>query len=305
MGKGRSPRRSGRRRDARGGPAAPAPRPPAAPATSGPERGAGRLLVVSTPIGNLGDLSPRAREALSTAEIVACEDTRHTGMLLSRLGLPRQRLVSYHEHNERRRLGELLAALEGGATVALVSDAGTPLLSDPGFPLVREAAARGIAIEALPGPSALLAALAVSGLAPLPFTFVGFPPPRPSKRRAFYRSLATLAHTLVVYESPHRLAASLADAAAELGDRPAAVARELTKLHEETLRGSLGSLAAELEARGGVKGEVVVVIGPPGAAAESAIGETDREGDADTPAASERQRTPSAIQQPPSTRDAS
>jgi len=268
MGRHRSLRRSGRRRDARGGATPPGPPSAADPAAAGPAPGAGRLLVVSTPIGNLGDLSPRAREALSTAEIVACEDTRHTGLLLSRLGLPHKRLISYHEHNERRRLGELLAALEGGATIALVSDAGTPLLSDPGFPLVREAAARAIPIEALPGPSALLAALVVSGLPPLPFTFAGFPPPRPSKRRAFYRSLAPLQHTLVVYESPHRLAASLADAAAELGDRPAAVSRELTKLHEETLRGPLASLAAELAARGAIKGEVVMVIGPPEEPAE-------------------------------------
>ena len=264
MGRQRTARRAARRR---ADPRAPAPARPAAGVAAGGHTaaagGPGRLLVVSTPIGNLGDLSPRAREALSAAAIVACEDTRHTGLLLSRLGLPHGRLVSYHEHNERRRLDELLAALEGGATVALVSDAGTPLLSDPGFPLVREAAARGIVVEALPGPSALLAALVVAGLPPLPFTFAGFPPPRPGKRRAFYRRLAPLAHTLVLYESPHRLAASLADAAAELGDRPAAVARELTKLHEEVLRGTLGELAAEVERRGGVPGEAVVVIGPP------------------------------------------
>jgi 16S rRNA (cytidine1402-2'-O)-methyltransferase len=244
-------------------------------------------VVVSTPIGNLGDVSARAREALSAATLVACEDTRHTGLLLARLGLPGRRLVSCHEHNERRRLPELLAALEAGETVALVSDAGTPLLSDPGFPLVREAAARGIPVEAVPGPSALLAALVVSGLPPLPFTFAGFPPPRPGKRRGFYRRLAGLAHTLVVYESPHRLAASLADAAAELGERPAVVARELTKLHEEVLRGTLPALAAEVAGRGGVKGEVVVVIGP---------------GEARPDGAARDQRMPAEIQQPPSTR---
>lgn len=156
----------------------------------------------------------------------------------------------------------MLQALAGGQVVALVSDAGTPLLSDPGFLLVREAAAAGVAVEAIPGPSALLAALVVSGLPPLPFTFAGFPPQRPGKRRSFYRRLAGLGHTLVVYESPHRLAKSLADAATELGARPAVVARELTKLHEEVLRGTLPELAAEVAGRGAVKGEAVLVIGP-------------------------------------------
>ena len=227
-----------------------------------PRPGEGRLLVVSTPIGNLGDLSPRAREALATADVVACEDTRHTGMLLARLGASKGRLVSLHEHNERQRVPSLLAALEEGRTVALVSDAGTPLLSDPGYVLVREAAAAGVAVEALPGPSALLAALVVAGLPPLPFTFAGFPPQRPGKRRSFYRRFAALDHTLVFYESPHRLAKSLADAAAELGDRPAAVARELTKVHEEVLRGPLDELARAIAERDTVKGEVVVVVGP-------------------------------------------
>lgn len=220
----------------------------------------GRLLVVSTPIGNLEDLSPRARRALAEADLIACEDTRHTGRLLTHLGL-RKSLVSLHEHNERQRLPRLLADLERGLTVALASDAGTPLLSDPGFVLVREAAARGIVVEAIPGASAALAALVVSGLPPYPFTFAGFPPFREGKRKSFYRDLGNLGHTLVVFESPHRLLASLADAEAELGDRPAAVARELTKLHEETLRGPLSSLRATLSARPSLKGEFVVVIG--------------------------------------------
>jgi 16S rRNA (cytidine1402-2'-O)-methyltransferase len=237
---------------------------------SAPAAGGGRLLLVATPIGNLGDLSPRAREALANADVVACEDTRHTGALLARLGLPRRRLVSCHEHNERQRLPLLLAALAAGETVAVVSDAGTPLISDPGFPLVRAALAAGHRVEAIPGPSAVLTALAVSGLPPLPFTFGGFPPSKPGRRRAFYRRLATAPGTLVVYESPHRLARSLADAATELGDRPAAVARELTKLHEEVLRGALAELAAEVDRRGGVKGEVVVVIGPQEAGATTA-----------------------------------
>jgi 16S rRNA (cytidine1402-2'-O)-methyltransferase len=223
--------------------------------------GGGRLQVVATPIGNLADLSPRAREALAAADLVACEDTRHTGLLLSRLGI-KARLVSYHEHNERQRVPQLLAALAEGKTVALVSDAGTPLLSDPGFPLVRAALAQGTVVEAVPGPSALLAALVVSGLPPLPFTFAGFPPQRPAKRRGFFARLAALPHTVVFYESPHRLASSLADAAGAFGDRPAVMARELTKLHEETRRGTLAELAAAL-ADDKVRGEVVIVVGPP------------------------------------------
>ncbi|HVS03726.1 MAG TPA: 16S rRNA (cytidine(1402)-2'-O)-methyltransferase, partial [Thermoanaerobaculia bacterium] len=216
---------------------------------------------VATPIGNLDDLSPRAREALASADLVACEDTRRSGLLLARLGLKRP-LLSLHEHNERRRLPRLLAALAAGQRVALVSDAGTPLVSDPGFLLVREAVAAGHRVEAVPGPSALLAALVVSGLPPHPFTFAGFPPQKPGRRRAFYGQLAGLGHTVVVYESPHRLASSLGDAAAAFGERPAALARELTKLHEEVLRGTLGELASAVAARGKLKGEVALVIGP-------------------------------------------
>jgi 16S rRNA (cytidine1402-2'-O)-methyltransferase len=220
----------------------------------------GKLLVVATPIGNLDDLTPRARAAFESADLVACEDTRHTGLLLHHLGIKKP-LVSLHEHNERQRLPRLLAELEEGRTVALASDAGTPLLSDPGFLLVREAAARGIHIEPLPGPSALLAALVVSGLPPYPFTFAGFPPPKSGKRRTFFRAWAALPHTLIFFESPHRLLASLDDALAELGDRPAAVARELTKLHEEVLRGMVSELRAELGGRPSLKGEFVVVVG--------------------------------------------
>ena len=219
----------------------------------------GRLLVVATPIGNLEDLSPRAAKALAEADLVACEDTRHSGRLLAHLGI-RKRLVSLHEHNERRRIPELVAALEGGATIAVVSDAGTPLLSDPGFPLVRAALEAGARVEAIPGPSAILTALVASGLPPYPFTFAGFAPPKSGKRRTFYRRFGTLGHTLVVYESPHRLVASLEDAVAELGaDRPAALARELTKLHEEVVRGSLADLAAWARERK-LLGEFVLVV---------------------------------------------
>lgn len=232
------------------------------PSASGLGALPGRLLVVATPIGNLEDLSPRGRRALEEADLVAAEDTRHTGRLLAHLGL-KKRQVSLHEHNEKGRLPGLLRALEEGSTIALVSDAGTPLVSDPGYLLVREAVARGVEVIAVPGPSALLAALVVSGLPPHPFTFVGFPPPKAGKRRTFYRKLEGLGHTLVLYESPHRIIASLRDAREELGDRPAAVSRELTKLHEETLRGRLSEIVQELEARASIKGELVVVIGGP------------------------------------------
>ena len=220
----------------------------------------GKLLVVSTPIGNLEDLSERARQALLAADLVACEDTRRTGRLLAHLDAKRP-LVSLHQHNERARLPRLKAELEAGSTVALVSDAGTPLLSDPGYLLVRAAIEIGATVEPIPGASACLAALVASGLPPQPFTFAGFPPPKGGRRRAFYARLAGLDHTLVVYESPHRLLASLADAIESLGDRPAAVARELTKLHEEVLRGRLSELAESLTARPSLKGEFVVVIG--------------------------------------------
>jgi len=221
----------------------------------------GRLLLVATPIGNLEDLSPRARRALEEADRIACEDTRHTGKLLHALGI-RKPLLSLHEHNERRRLPELLAALDAGETIAVASDAGTPLVSDPGFPLVRAAAEAGHRIEPIPGPSAILAALVGSALPPQPFTFAGFPPPKSGKRRTFWRGLGELGHTVVVFESPHRLLASLDDAIAELGpDRPAAIGRELTKLHEEFLRGPLGELRATLGARSSLKGEFVLVVG--------------------------------------------
>lgn len=220
----------------------------------------GKLFIVSTPIGNRSDLSRRAVETLGEVDLVACEDTRHTGRLFAHLGLKR-RLVSLHEHNEERRLPRLLGELDEGRSVALVSDAGTPLLSDPGFLLVREAIARGIDVRVVPGPSAAIAALTLSGLPPHPFTFLGFPPPKSGRRRSFYRRYADLAHTLVIFESPHRLAASLRDLLAELGDRPAALAREMTKLHEEVLRGSLEEIVEGVEARSSLKGEFVVVVG--------------------------------------------
>lgn len=221
----------------------------------------GKLQIVATPIGNLGDLSPRAREALAAADIVACEDTRRTGRLLAHLGL-KKKLVSLHEHNERQRLPQLLTALEEGRNVTVVSDAGTPLISDPGYLLVREAIKHAVQVEALPGPSAVLAALVASGLPPHPFTFAGFPPPKTGKRTRFYEEMAALGHTVVFFESPHRLVASLADAATVFGDRQAALCRELTKLHEETLRGTVAELRDAVSQRESLKGEFVLVIGP-------------------------------------------
>ncbi|MDE2923345.1 MAG: 16S rRNA (cytidine(1402)-2'-O)-methyltransferase [Acidobacteriota bacterium] len=226
---------------------------------------AGRLRIVATPIGNLADLSPRAREALLSADLIACEDTRRTGRLFQSLGASgkdrRPPLLPLHDHNEDRQIGRVLERLEQGDAVALVSDAGTPLVSDPGFRLARAAVAKNIAVEALPGPSAILAALVVSGLPPYPFTFLGFPPPKQGKRRRFFEAHAELAHTVVFFESPQRAAASLADAAAVFGEaRQAAVARELTKLHEEVLRGSLAEVAAQVAERGKLRGEVTVVV---------------------------------------------
>ena len=220
----------------------------------------GTLWIVATPIGNLGDLAPRAVEVLRAVDVVACEDTRHTGRLLQHLGL-RRTMRSLHEHNERARVAEILELLASGRSVALVSDAGTPLLSDPGFVVAREAARAGFAVSTVPGPSAALAALVVSGLPPYPFTLLGFPPPRSGKRRTFLARFADLDHTLVLFESPHRVLATLDDAIAVLGDRSATIARELTKLHEEVLRGTLSELRDLLAARPSIKGELVVVIG--------------------------------------------
>lgn len=222
----------------------------------------GTLFIVATPVGNLDDLSTRALKVLTEVRLVACEDTRHTGRLLSRLGI-KKRLLSLHEHNEQRRIPGLIAELEAGGDVALVSDAGTPLLSDPGYPLVRAAIARNCAVVPVPGPSAVLAALVASGLPPYPFTFGGFPPPKRARRRRFFARFCDLGHTFVFFEGPHRILKSLADAGDVFGDRPSAVARELTKMHEEILRGRLSELATELESRPALKGEFCVVIGAP------------------------------------------
>lgn len=220
----------------------------------------GKLIVVATPIGNLEDLSPRAAAALKSVDLIACEDTRRTGRLMASLGDKRP-LISLHEHNERQRLPRLLDQLAAGRDVAVVSDAGTPLLSDPGFLLVRESLKAGVTVEHVPGPSAVMTALLLSGLPPYPFTFLGFPPPKSAKRRRFFGRFKGLEHTLVIFESPHRLLASLADLQDVLGDRPIAIGRELTKLHEEVLRGSLSEVREELGQRTSLKGEFTLVVG--------------------------------------------
>jgi 16S rRNA (cytidine1402-2'-O)-methyltransferase len=222
------------------------------------------LYLVATPIGNARDITLRAMDVLAGADVVAAEDTRHTGRLLEILGIRRSgRLVPYHDHNGAAQRPRLLAALAEGRSVALVSDAGTPLVADPGYRLAAEAIAAGHAVTAVPGASAVLAALAVAGLPTDRFLFAGFLPPKSPARRRTLAELAAVPASLVLYESPRRLAASLADMAAVLGGaRPAAVCRELTKRFEETRRGSLAELA-DAYAGGEPKGEIVVVVGPP------------------------------------------
>jgi len=218
------------------------------------------LYIVATPIGHLRDITLRALDVLAGADVVACEDTRVTEKLMSRYGLAGQRLA-YHEHNAERMRPLLIEKLKAGAVVALVSDAGTPLISDPGFKLVRAAIAEGITVTTLPGASAALAALVLSGLPPDRFFFQGFLPPKEAARRRVLGEIATLHATLIIYETGPRLAATLADMAEVLGDRPAAVARELTKLYEELHRGGLAGLAAHYAAAGAPKGEIVIVVG--------------------------------------------
>ncbi len=231
----------------------------------------GRLVVCPTPIGNLEDVTLRVLETLRAADVVACEDTRHTRVLLQRHGI-RAPLVSLHEHNERARSGELLGRVRDGETVALVSDAGTPLISDPGFALVRECIAAGLSLEVLPGPSAVLPALILSGLPAERWRFVGFLP----RRRAELRELLQDAgDTLIAFESPRRLAATLEALAEHDATRPVAVCRELTKLHEEVRRGAACELAAHYREQP-ARGEVVLVIG----AAAAAQAAQERAGDA-------------------------
>jgi len=226
----------------------------------------GRLVVCPTPIGNLEDITLRALAALREADVVACEDTRRTRVLLDRYGV-RATLVSYHEHNEAQRAGELVRRMREGAVVALVSDAGMPLVSDPGFVLVRACVAAGLAVEVLPGASAALAALVASALPADAWRFVGF---LPRKRPALERTFAA-PETLVAFESPRRVAASLAVLADIDPQRPVAVCRELTKVHEEVVRGTAAELAARY-ADGAPRGEVVLVVGAAPAPSAADVG---------------------------------
>lgn len=247
---------------------------------------AGTLYIVATPIGNLEDITHRAARVLGQVDLIACEDTRQTRKLLQHLGIDK-RLVSFHEHNEARRTPWLLEQLFAGASVALVSDAGTPLISDPGLVLVRRAAEQGIAVVPVPGPSAAVAALSASGLPADAFHFAGYLPPKRTQRRQALERLKSLDCTLVFYEAPHRILETLSDIAEILGDRPVAVARELTKIHEEFLRGTAATVLAELATRPAVKGEFTVIVGaetrrgkpaPESAAIRAAIEEFERQG---------------------------
>jgi 16S rRNA (cytidine1402-2'-O)-methyltransferase len=220
----------------------------------------GKLFVVGTPIGNLDDLAPRAREVLAAADVIAAEDTRRTRGLLSRIGVE-VKLIAYHEHNERERVAELIERLENGATVALVSDAGTPLISDPGLRLVQAARARKLDVVPVPGPSAAIVALCAAGLPTDRFVFEGFLPRADGARAERLRELRLERRTLVIYEAVHRLDATLAALAEHFGaDRQAVLARELTKIHEQIRAGSLGELRAALGTEIPLLGEFVLVI---------------------------------------------
>jgi 16S rRNA (cytidine1402-2'-O)-methyltransferase len=218
------------------------------------------LYIVSTPIGNLEDITLRALRVLREASVIACEDTRQTGKLLSHFGISKP-LVSYHDHNEAARTTDLMERLQRGEDVALVSDAGTPLISDPGYRLVAAAIAVGVPVVPVPGPSAVLGALAAAGLATDAFRFCGFLPQKSGQRRKVLEELRAEACTLVFYEAPHRILAALEDVEAVMGPRPVTVARELTKLHEEFLRGAAAKVRAQLAARPSIKGEITLLIG--------------------------------------------
>lgn len=233
---------------------------------------AGRIDVIATPIGNLGDLSPRARDALARADLIAAEDTRRTGQLLTAMCLSRP-VISLHEHNETARLDELLARLAAGAVIALVSDAGTPLLSDPGYELIRAARAAGHDVRTIPGPSAITAALSIAGIPAARFCFEGFLPARGRERRERLAQLAHEPRTLVFFEAPHRILESLADITAAFGaGREAALGRELTKAYETVYRGTLGELSQRARADANVaRGEITLVIAGAPEVAASAV----------------------------------
>ena len=219
----------------------------------------GTLYLVATPIGNLADITHRALQVLSDVDVIACEDTRHTHKLLSHYSIT-TKTISYHEHNEQQRAAELIDRLKQGTSIAVVTDAGTPSISDPGFRLVRAAIENEIVVVPVPGPSALITALIAAGLPTDEFFFAGFLPSRTSARRTRLTELQSIPGTLIFYEAPHRLAATLKDAYEILGEREAVVARELTKLHEEIRRGLLSKLAADYTEKTDIRGEIVVLI---------------------------------------------
>ena len=252
---------------------------------------AGTLYIVATPIGNLEDITQRALRVLGEVDVIACEDTRHTRVLLNHFGI-KTRTISYHEHNERERAAQICKLLVSGKTVALVSDAGTPLINDPGFRVISAAIKLNLPVVPIPGATAFLSALIASGLPSDQFFFAGFLPARANARRARLEELREIPATLVFYEAPHRIAATLKDALEVLGHRPAAVARELTKLHEEIARGSLSELVQRFGEGWLARGEIVLVISgagvddaPAGGTNESSprrlierVGELEREG---------------------------
>ncbi|MCX7349669.1 MAG: 16S rRNA (cytidine(1402)-2'-O)-methyltransferase [Alphaproteobacteria bacterium] len=232
------------------------------------------LYVVATPIGNLGDMTIRALATLAGAETVLCEDTRTSGKLMERFAI-KTRLAPYHEHNAQKVRPQILARLQQGATIALISDAGMPLVSDPGYRLVKEAVAMGIPVTACPGPSAVLTGLALSGLPTDRFLFAGFVPQKQGERKKLFAEFARLKATLIFFESPHRIIETLHDLSSALPGRHVAVTRELTKLHEEVLRGAAAEIAMQLESRPSVKGEITLLVGPP--EAEEEVSETELE----------------------------
>ena len=228
----------------------------------------GSIYLVATPLGNLEDITLRALRTLREVDLIACEDTRHTGRLLRRFEIEKP-LVSCHEHNESRRAKELIERALHGESIAIVSDAGTPTISDPGYRVVRGAVEAGVRVVPVPGPNAAIAALAASGLPTHEFVFKGFLPPRKAKRRVALRAVRACPSTVVFYEAPHRIGGALADLQDVLGDREIVVARELTKIHEEFLRGTALSVRSELLARPAIKGEFVILVGPSEQVADS------------------------------------
>ena len=237
----------------------------------------GTLFLVATPIGNLEDVSARALRVLREADLVAAEDTRHTRRLLQHFGIP-ARVVSLHEHNERARAASLVERVQAGENVALVTDAGSPGIADPGYPVVRAALAGDVKVESIPGPSAVIAALQVSGLPTDAFLFAGFLPPKAAARRRRLEQLSLQRETVVVFESPHRIEACLADLEAVWGERPVALARELTKVHEQVLRGTARDVRAALRAEW-KRGEMVLVLGGRTRAERGRVRDAQREED--------------------------